>query len=68
VPRSPQPPTPGGLLLRDGDGAFGRIGRQLALGRLDLLEVAVRTAEAAAKKPLDDVRSERVLSQRTETK
>jgi 3-hydroxyacyl-[acyl-carrier-protein] dehydratase len=68
VPRSPQATPPGGLFLRNGDGALRCIRRQLALSRLDLLEVAVGTAEARAKERLDDVPSERVLSQRTETR
>ena len=49
-----------GLLARGDDGPFRRVCRQLALGRLALLEIAVGTAETALEQRLHVVRGQRV--------
>jgi 3-hydroxyacyl-[acyl-carrier-protein] dehydratase len=68
VPGAPEPAPACSLLLRNGDGTLRRVGGELALGGFAALEVAVGTAETAAKEWLDDVRRERVPSQGGETR
>jgi 3-hydroxyacyl-[acyl-carrier-protein] dehydratase len=68
MPRAPEAAPARGLLLRDGDRTLRSIGRQLSLRRLAALEVAVRTAEAAAKERFDDLGCQGVLGQSPETR
>lgn len=56
------------MLLGNGDGAFWSVCGKLALGRLALLEVAVRTAESATQQRLDDLGCERVVGHLPQTK
>ena len=54
--RTAETASSGRLLLGDDDGAFRRVGGKLALGRLALLEIAVRTAETPLEERLDELR------------
>jgi 3-hydroxyacyl-[acyl-carrier-protein] dehydratase len=68
VPRTAEAAATGGLLLRDRDRTFRIVRCELALGRLAALEIAIGTAEPAAKERLDDVRRKQVVCQGPETR
>jgi 3-hydroxyacyl-[acyl-carrier-protein] dehydratase len=68
MPRATESASSGRLLLRNGDGALRRNGRELSLRRLATLEIEVGTAEAPAKERFDDRRGERVVTHVAETR
>jgi 3-hydroxyacyl-[acyl-carrier-protein] dehydratase len=68
MPSAAEPASPGRLLVRNGDGALWRIGRELSLCRVATVEIEVGTAEAPAKERFDDGRGKRVGGHLRETR
>jgi 3-hydroxyacyl-[acyl-carrier-protein] dehydratase len=68
MPRASEPAPPRRLLLRNGDGTFRGVRRELTLGRFATLEIEVGTPEPAAEQRLYIRRSQRIVSHLGETR
>jgi 3-hydroxyacyl-[acyl-carrier-protein] dehydratase len=68
MPRAPEAAASFRLLVGDRNGPLGRIGVQLALGRLEPLEIEIGRSEPPAQERLHDRRCQRIVSHFPQTR